>query len=114
MRKFLLPLISLSILAACSKKPVDIPQDIIAKDSMVVILTDVHLAEAVLQLKNLSRNDSTKLVAVGYYQWVFDKNKITPEQFNRSFDFYVRQPELMTTMYDSVITRLSARNLPPV
>src|SRR6187549_2455985 len=112
MMKFLLPL--LLLLAACSKKPVEIPSDVISKDSMIVILTDVHLAEAVLQLKNLSRNDSTKQIALGYYQWVFEKHKITPEQFNRSFDFYVKQPELMTTMYDSVITRLSARNLPPV
>lgn len=111
MRRILLLLVSAFILQACEKKPVTIPADVLSRDTMIVVLADVHLAEALLQLQNLGRNDSTREIAVGYYKAVYDKHNITPEQFDRSFRFYVKQPEILTAMYDSVITRLSAQNL---
>lgn len=111
MKKLFLLSAFVFLLTACDKKPVEIPAGVISRDSMIVILSDIHIAEAMLQLKNLTRNDSTKEIAFGYYKSVFDKHKITAAEFERSFNFYVQQPEMMSGMYDSIITRLSSRNL---
>jgi hypothetical protein len=99
------------VISSCEKKPVEIPKDVLSGEKLIPVLTDIHLAEAMLQIKNLGRNDSTRNIAYGYYADIFKHHNITPEQFKRSFDFYTSQPELMSALYDSVITQLSTRNL---
>lgn len=42
------------VLSACSKPKVEVPADVISKDSMIRMLTDMHLAEAAIQMRNLS------------------------------------------------------------
>jgi hypothetical protein len=111
LNRLLIPLFILFFLAACTSNPVEIPPDVLSSDKLIPVLTDIHLAEAMLQIKNLGRNDSTRAVAYGYYAEIFRQHKITAEQFRRSMDFYVSQPDLMSAMYDSVITQLSTRNL---
>jgi hypothetical protein len=114
MRKLLLFIIAFTFLQSCEKKPLVVPADVLTKDTMIAVLADVHLAEAMLQLQNLGRNDSTRAIAVGYYKTVYAKHNITQQQFDNSFRFYLKQPEILSVMYDSVITRLSAQNLHPL
>ena len=109
--RFLFPLLFLFFLASCTSKPVEIPPDVLSSNKLIPVLTDIHLAEAMLQIKNLGRSDSTRSIAYGYYAEIFRQHHITSEQFRRSMDFYMSQPELMSSIYDSVITQLSTRNL---
>jgi hypothetical protein len=108
-------ILSLAIcFAACSKKEVEVPKDILSQEVMISVLSDMHYAEAMLQLKNLGQNDSTKRIATGYYKLVLEKHHLRQDQFQKSFNFYLSQPETMTAMYDSIITRLSTKNLAKV
>lgn len=110
MRNILIILvIGLSIIS-CSKKPVKIPEDVLSEAEFIPVLVDVHLAEAMIQFKNMSRNDSTQQLAYGYYSAIYKKYGINAKEFGRSFKFYTSQPELMTSLYDSVIARLSLQN----
>lgn len=97
----------LSVLIGCSKKEVEIPNDVIPRDTMIVVLAEVHLAEATIQVLNVDLNDSTKIASFGFYRHIFSKHNITQELFKRSFDFYRSEPAYFHTMYDEVITRLS-------
>lgn len=97
----------LSCVFACSKKPVEVPADVIPRDSMIVLLAEIHLVEASIQVLNVDVNDSTQSAAYGLYRYVFTKHHITQEKFKRSFDFYRSEPAYFHQMYDEVITKLS-------
>jgi len=86
-----------------SNKP---PVGIIPKDSMVSIIADLHLADAVL----LNANVQSKISDISsnrLYKTVLDKYGITRERFNRSIDFYAENPVVLDSMYDKVIEKLS-------
>jgi len=102
-----LPLSLLIFIFACSKPEVKIPEDVIPRDSMIVVLADIHLIEATIQLKGLGRNDTLKEEAYGRYRYVFNKHKVTTSQFRKSLEYYRSEPEFFQKMYDEVITRLS-------
>jgi hypothetical protein len=97
----------LSVLIGCSKKEVEIPDDVIPRDTMILVLAEIHLAEATIQVLNVDLNDSTKIASFGLYRHIFSKHKITQELFKKSFDFYKSEPAYFHTMYDEVITHLS-------
>lgn len=97
----------LILITACSKPEVKVPADIIPRDSMIVVLADIHLIEATIQLKGLGRNDTLKAEAYGRYRYVFNKHKISSTQFRKSLEYYRSEPEYFHTMYNEVITRLS-------
>lgn len=97
----------LSVLIGCSKKEVEIPDDVIPRDTMIVVLAEIHLAEATIQVLNVDLNDSTKIASFGLYRHIFSKHKITQELFKKSFDFYRSEPAYFHAMYDEVITYLS-------
>ena len=79
----------------------------IAADTMVRMLADMHLAEAAIQMRNLSGNDSLHTEAFARYKFVFSKYKVSRVRFEKSFRWYSAEPELFSKMYDSVIVRLS-------
>jgi hypothetical protein len=87
--------------------PVVIPENVLSKEKMALILTDVQEAEAQIQSLSLERNDSTKAIAYGYYKSIFEKHKITPEKFRESFDFYANNLGILDKIYDEVIVNLS-------
>ena len=94
---------------SCSKKEEKIPENILPKEKMIQVMVDVHLAEAVIQSRNLNLNDSTKTIAAGYYKNLFEKNKINEQQFRESFLFYSHHLDLMNKIYEDVINELSKK-----
>jgi hypothetical protein len=107
MNKLFYPLL-LIFFISCSSGDVTIPSDVIQKDTMVQVLTDVQIAEASLMFQN-SRGMSTVGKAPRYYQFIFKKHHINEKQFRKSFSFYMDQPELMDKMYGEVINEISKR-----
>jgi hypothetical protein len=76
---------------------------------MVMVMADVHILEAQIQLQNLNQSDSTRKIAYSRYLYLFEKNKITPELFKKSFDFYSKHPVVMSDLYKEIITEISKR-----
>ena len=104
---FLGSVLAAGVMASCSRPKVEVPASVISADSMVSILVDMHLAEAAIQMRNLSGNDSLHTEAFGRYKFVLDKHKINRETFERSFRWYSAEPQIFSKLYDSVIVRLS-------
>jgi hypothetical protein len=98
----------LVLIASCTNE-VKIPADVLPQNKMAMVLADVQQVEALIQSSALERNDSTRAIAYGYYKSVFEKNKITPAQFRKSFTFYANHLDLMDKMYDDVLINLSKR-----
>ena len=73
---------------------------------MVAVLTDVHLTEAAPVPMQLIGDSALQFVA-DHYQWVFEKNQVTEEQFRASMKFYVEHPKQLDKIYEKVIDNLS-------
>ena len=95
------------LIFGCSKKEEKIPPDIIQKDIMVRVMTDMHLAESHAQFS--SAYDNSKNTKQSYYKFIFDKYKISYEQFMKSWKYYTAHPEIFSKIYDEVITELSKK-----
>ena len=97
------------LLSSCSKKEEKIPENILSKEKMIAVMVDVQMAEASIQNRSLSITDSTKLIAAGYYKNLFEKNKITEQQFRESFLYYSHHLDLLNKIYEEVINELSKK-----
>ena len=106
LKLFLLFLIIVA--AACKKPKVEIPPEVIPPDSMVQVLTDIHIAEAAIGQKS-STGDNGDLFAASYFKFVFDKYKITELQYRNSTKFYAAHPDLYENIYSIVISEISKR-----
>jgi hypothetical protein len=95
--------------ASCSKHQELIPDTVLKRDKLVLILSDMHMLEAQAQMSNYNQNDSTKLIVASAYKAVFLKNKVDAKQFQRSYEYYQVRPELMSEIYKEVLTELSRR-----
>ena len=104
--KYFLLVISIALFLSCSKKAIVIPPDVIPEKQMIEVMTDVHLAEATKNLPLLPQDTSTHAISE-YYNFIFNKYHITKDKFQKKFDFYKSNPELMEEVYSEVLSRLS-------
>ncbi len=83
-----------------------IPTDVIKQKKMQEILWDVLRADALSQ--QLVKNDSTKLLAnenVRLIKRVFVIHNINQEQFDKSYSYYTKHPDIMRSILDSIATQ---------
>ncbi len=92
---------------SCSgeKKEV-IPDYVLPKDTMVMIVADYHLIEAELTHTRGRGKDVNKL-RDHYYAALFDRYNIDQETLNKNFDYYKDRLEELQGIYQDVVTRLS-------
>jgi hypothetical protein len=97
-------IIFLSILVACNK---DNKKDIIEKNKMAAILTDIHLAESYSTLikDSLHQSGERNLDTLNeLYQSILGHYKISLKEFNNSFEWYKKHPSDLDSVYQQVIT----------
>lgn len=101
----------LIVLASCSgNDDLKVPKNILPKDTMVAVLTDMHIIEGAKTGRDIM-GDSLK--ADIYFAKLYHKHGTTKARFDSSFSFYSRHPEVMDEMYDRVIERLNKIQLQP-
>jgi len=81
------------------------PTNILDEEKIASVLVDIELLEAVVKQKILDRKYPKKNVPV-YYRQVMEKNGITYEQFQESYNWWKNRPKLMKGIYDDVNNRL--------
>lgn len=94
--------------SSCSleQKEISIPDYVITQDSMVHILADVHIQEAMMnQYSQEGRH--MKMNPVKQYQLIFDKYKISKERYDSSYQFYLDNPSLLNKIYENVVIELT-------
>ena len=76
-----------------------IPAGIIGKEKMAQILADIHIAE---NLTGKDRKiDSNRVKINAYYFAIFDKYHVSSDQFTRSMDFYLGNPDILQEVYEN-------------
>jgi hypothetical protein len=81
-----------------------IPQGVISKEKMGVVLWDLILADrfSTLFLVKDSAKTNSHVENVKLYQRVFQIHKISKEEFNRSYKFYLSRPDIAKGIFDSI------------
>jgi len=108
LKRCIFPLFLLcALLAACSDpQDVKIPTDVLSKEKMAEVMVDVHLLEATVNL-TVSATDKAAFNEKGDMIDVYKKHGITRKQYDDSYIFYTRHPEILGEIYQQVLNELS-------
>lgn len=102
MRNFLYIVIVFFFISGC--KP-GIPKDIIQPDEMAKVLHDIHIADS--YISQVSRPDSVKIIAAGYYKGIYKKYDIDSALYNKSMNYYYKDPKTLNDIYVKVTGQLT-------
>ena len=102
--------IAMLLLFSCAPKQdlseKNVPENIIRPDSMVVIIVDMQLAEAVLQeMRRTGKFEES--IAITSFKKIFTNHNISKEKYEKSIAYYEQNLETYEKIYEKVITRLS-------
>jgi hypothetical protein len=111
LQKFLALNILLLALFSCTGKqkdfsPLPRPTHLLNKAQMAELLTQVHLLEAAVNLKNAQNQSLNKRDSLPYND-IFRKYNIDYAQFQENYKYYASTPKELETIYDEVITDLT-------
>lgn len=101
MSKYLTVLVVVFLFIACTSNTIiKKPDNLISKDEMVDLLTDLLIAQGAENVRNLDENRS-----VNYYPLVFEKYNIDTTQFRESNYYYTTKID----DYDEIIRRVQTK-----
>ena len=92
-------------ISSCMEKEVPIPENVLKLKEMTSILSDVHFAQAALNLK--IQNDSLVYSMNDYLTYILKQHKTEKDDFLVSLKFYSDHPGILKQVYDSVLTEMS-------
>lgn len=104
--KQLLPILFLSLLAACSTPPgyIEPPSNLLSKEKMAAVLVDMHIVEGASTFNKI-KGDT--LEATDYIKKIYDKHGITDTLFKTSFSYYSKMPGEYEGVYEIVVEELN-------
>ncbi|MBW8050195.1 MAG: DUF4296 domain-containing protein [Cytophagales bacterium] len=105
MKKLYCILITLLVFACVQQE--EPPANIISKEQMINILVDIHIAEAMVDEAHLSKDSS---IAIFKDLAIFKKHGIEKENFDESYNYYLRNINILDDIYTAVVDSLSVRN----
>ncbi len=108
LKKILFVIIFIVVIAGCTTR-VKVPREFPQEDSMAVILADIYYVEATLgqAREYMLRGNEDQMLK--FYKDVFDKHNITKQKYDTAFAWYSEHPQLLSGVYDKVISILSER-----
>lgn len=92
-------------LSCGNKNKIKIPPDILGQDTMVEVITDVHLVQA-SQRMGLPI-DSADTGAFTSFNYIWKKHRITENEYKKCLDFYTHNPSVLDSIYEKVLNNLS-------
>ena len=95
-------------LFSCSNALQTKPTDLIEKDKMVLILTDLYIAEGLTSSSFLMKEFSS-LPRNTFYNHIYKKYKVNRLQFDASLKFYSDDISSFEGLYQEVVNNLSKK-----
>ena len=93
----------LILLVSCSKNK--FPDDVMQPEKMQAVFWDVLRADVLVTDYSKKSDTAKKLIHdnIALQKKIFQIHGITKEQFYTSFDFYSKNPDLMSVVLDSMV-----------
>lgn len=108
MRKLIYLLIAGLLMSSCyhiNEKELEVPENLIHKDTLVEILTEMQLTESSFMVSEdmkLERSMKPK-----YYEAILKAYKVTLNDIRDNLNYYQSKPKEMEDIYESVLEKLS-------
>ena len=100
------PIIFLLILGCNYSEKEKPPVNIIPEKQFIPILVDIHFADATLSVLHFDKkNDRYK--PENYYNIVLKKHGVDRKKFDKSIEYYSKNPEELDIIYDKVLNEFS-------
>lgn len=96
-------------MAACTAPEDERPDNLIAQDKMIDILTEVHIAESQVSRLSLGSLDSSNIAYKHLENQIFRKFAVDTAMYRKSYIFYSSHPSDMEAIYKQVTERLKQR-----
>ncbi|TKC06121.1 DUF4296 domain-containing protein [Pedobacter frigoris] len=103
MKQLIYIVIAFLLITGC--KP-GVPKDLIQPDEMAKVLHDIHITDAYVGI--LPDPDSVKIIAASYYKGIYKKYNIDSALYNKSMDYYYKNPKVLDEIYTKVTEVLAA------
>ncbi|SNT36194.1 protein of unknown function [Ekhidna lutea] len=94
------------LVIVCSCTGSNVPEDLINREKMVKVMTEIHLLESKISNLYLADGDSIQVVYDHYEKLLFQDLGITQDQYERSFNYYVDNPNEFEKIYTTVVDSL--------
>ncbi|WP_347173197.1 DUF4296 domain-containing protein [Polaribacter uvawellassae] len=104
MKKIVFFFIGIIVTSCTSNTILEKPKDLIPKDTMVLLLTDLFIAKSAFNEKNTQNNRK-----VNYMPLVYNKYKIDSTRFGSSNFYYTSKLEEYELIYQAVNDKLLAK-----
>ena len=95
-------LMVLLVAMSCSRRP----DDVLSRNKMEEVLTDLHKLDGVLLVKGFGYSGDRQNVY--YYNQLLAKHGVTQAQFDSSLVYYTRKPKIFQKIYLNVIDNVTA------
>lgn len=82
------------------------PANVIAQDTFIQILTEVHLIEGAMK-QRVFRNDDQKTIIAKHYAELFDRMGVTEERFLATYNWWYARPEALDGLLETVAENLT-------
>lgn len=105
--RYLFLFVITGIFLSCGSNKKEVPDNIIPKDKIVDVISDIELTQALIKLK--FNNTDSLINQSQLFNEMYAKHNTSQEQFNNSLAFYAQDPKKMDTIYAKVITKLSEK-----
>lgn len=111
--RILIVILILVAVYSCSRKKAVkekavVSADIVSADEMKSILVDVFLAEGAVGVDDVYHHD-VRYYTCHYYNYILKKHNVTADQFQKSFDYYASELDVMEKIMTDVIDDLSQK-----
>ena len=110
MKRFGTAIFALFLLAGCGTgvtfEGPPAPEGVIARDTFVQVLTEVHLIEGALK-QRLFRNDDGQERALSHYAELYDRWGIDEERFKTTYTWWYQRPIEMDALLEEVAENLT-------
>ncbi len=104
MRKSAVLFCAVLLLSCHGNHEIHVPAGIITPDSLVPVLTDIHIFQANAQLGYLP-NDSNSTKAA--FMDILKKHSLTMEEYNKSMQYYSYHPAILDSVYEKVLNNIA-------
>ena len=96
------------IFLSCGDPKIETSEDILPKNSFINLLKDIHLAEAKFEIQKTKGMKNAKRKLANNYSTIYETHEITPDDFDKTLDYYAQDPEQLEKVYILVLEQLTS------
>lgn len=98
------------IIFSCKQSIENEPDNLVPKEKMINILSDIHRTEGFINNMNIQNTDTTSFIYRKLEAQIFKKHGVDTSTYYKSYKYYLVNPDEFTEMYKEVVASIKSKN----